>query len=60
MDKTQAQLWLEKRANQISGEMILEAEGKPVTLDWNKIYFIALLDYLEACGVKPLPNIEDL
>jgi len=50
-----AQTWIEKRASELATAKEEEGKrlGQMVTLDWTKLFFVALAEYLDACGLEP-------
>lgn len=53
--------WVNERASAIATakEEAGKASGQMVTLDWSKIFFQALLEYLDACGVCPERQLSE-
>jgi hypothetical protein len=47
--------WVNARASEIATEIEKEVakDGKMRTIDWSKVFFQAMLEYLDECGLKP-------
>lgn len=50
-----AQTWIEKRASEIATERerLAKEKGEMAVLDWSKLFFLALCEYLDECGIRP-------
>ncbi len=50
-----SQEWIERRASEMATEKEekARAEGTMAVIEWSKIFFLAMCEYLDKCGVKP-------